>query len=161
LGGPKEGAVSDGFVEYSETVGKILANLQALEFSLRLYLHNTDDRAITCAKPLHELTVGEVVPENPLTDWSSLGTLIARYNERVSPTLAVTAAVVEIRDVLAHGRMWLPDLSSAPVLLKFAKPSSGSTCVTFLQVSSSEWLADTLGRVHDEIEKVQTALGGV
>jgi hypothetical protein len=153
--------LSEGFVEYSETIGKVLANLQALEFSLRLYLHNSEDNVMAYAKPLHELTVGEGVPENPLTDWSSLGTLIGRYNSRVQPELAVDPAVVEVRDVLAHGRMWLPHLGASPVLLKFAKPSSGSTRVTFLQVSSSEWLAAMIRQVHIEIEKVQTALGGV
>ena len=156
--------MNNDFVEYSETIGKIVANLQSLEFSLRLYLHNTQTgvSAAVLPKLLHELTVGEVVPETPLTDWSTLSALIDRFNRSVSkdrPELVVSKSVVEIRDALAHGRMWLPDMSAAPVLLKFEKPASGSTRVTFLQVSSGEWLNNTIVQIHGEMIKVQAALG--
>ena len=156
----RRAAMNPGFTEYSEVVGKILANLQSLEFSIRLYLHNTQDSdSVRLKRDITSLTVGEEVPENSLTDYSSMGPLIDRYNECVASDLAVDRTLVDLRDALAHSRMFLPDIESAPILLKFQKPANGKTKVSFVQVSSSEWLERCIGRVHAEMLKVQRSLG--
>ncbi|MEO8500911.1 MAG: hypothetical protein ABI565_08340 [Vicinamibacteria bacterium] len=148
------------FTEYSEVVGKILANLQSLEFSIRLYLHNTQDPDSALFKgDFSALRVGDEVPENSLTDYSSMGPLIDRYNGCVPADLAVDRTLVDLRDALAHSRMFLPSVTSPPVLIKFQKPVAGKTSVSFVQTSSSEWLAACISRVHLEMLKVQRSLG--
>jgi len=154
-----------GFVEYSETVGKILANLQALELLLRRYLYDRSDPPCDpLERQLNDLALGDAVPENPLTDWSTLGQLIDRYNGRVAqlrPSLAVDMGVVAVRDALAHSRVWLPEWSAEPdappVLLKFTKPSAGVAKVSFMQVASSAWLETRIRMLNGEIEKVVVA----
>jgi hypothetical protein len=153
--------MSAGFVEYSENVGKILANLQALEFAIRLYLYAKKDPPWAALhKPLNELQIGEPVAENAMTDWSSLAQLIDRYNAHTSKSnadLRVDPSVIEVRDVLAHSRVWLPDTDGIPLLLKFEKPASGITKVSFMQFSSSEWLDKMILHTGNEIQKVQLA----
>jgi hypothetical protein len=69
--------------------------------------------------------------------------------------LELFRSLVDLRDALAHGRVWLPDLNTPPLLLKFEKPTNGSTTVTFKQFISSEWLEPQLKRTAGEIQKVQ------
>ena len=152
--------MNPAFTEYSEVVGKILANLQSIEFSIRLYLHNTQDSAsVHLQQDLAALRVGEMVPENSLTDYASLGQLIDRYNLCTKPELAVDRSLVDLRDALAHSRMFLPSVAGAPILLKFDRPVGGKARVSFAQTSSSAWLADNIRRVNLEMLKVQRALG--
>jgi hypothetical protein len=152
--------MNPGFIEYSEVVGKILANLQSLEFSIRLYLHNTQDsEGASLKRDLTTLQVGDVVPENSLTDYMSMGPLIDRYNKCVPVRLNVDRSLVDLRDALAHSRMFLPNTSGAPILLKFDKPVAGKVRVVFAQESNPTWLEHCIYRVHLEMLKVQRALG--
>ena len=152
--------MQDAFAAYSEGLGKTLANLQSLEFLLRLFLHNTQHpEPKWLEKGPTEMVVGDIVAETPLTDWSSLGVLIDRYNGAVgeqSP-LKVSRSVVDLRDALAHGRMFMPSMDEPPVLIRFEKPSGGRTRVIF-RASAAEWLYQALQDVHAETAKVQAAL---
>src|SRR5260370_28215351 len=116
--------MQDAFAAYSEGLGKTIANLQSLEFLLRLFLHNTQQPEPTwLEKGPTDMAVGDIVAETPLTDWSSLGVLIDRYNASIGgrPSLRVSKSVVDLRDALAHGRMFMTDMTSAPILIKFEK----------------------------------------
>jgi len=151
--------VQDAFAAYSEGLGKTLANLQSLEFLLRLFLHNTQPNPAWLDKGLDEMVVGDVVAETPLTDWSSLAVLIDRYNAAVEqrPPLRVSKSVVDLRDAIAHGRMFMTDIAATPIMIKFEKPASGRTRVTF-RASSTKWLDQAIQDVHAETAKVQAAL---
>ena len=156
--------MGQGFVDYSESAGKILANLQALELLLRQFLYDKRDPPFSpLVRSLNELSKGDAAPLNPLTDWSSLPKLIGRYNHRVGarPEFSVTNDVVTVRDVLAHGRVWLPDWHAQPdapvLLLKFAQPSGNTAEVEFSQSASAAWLDATLSLVAGEVAKVITA----
>jgi hypothetical protein len=105
------------------------------------------------------MAVGDTVAETPLTDWSSLGVLIDRYNAAMGPksSLRVSRTVVDLRDALAHGRMFMASMQDVPILIKFEKPSGGHTRVTF-RASGTGWLDQAIQDVHAETAKVQAAL---
>ncbi|PYQ08036.1 MAG: hypothetical protein DMF83_07910 [Acidobacteria bacterium] len=148
------------FAAYSEGLGKTLANLQSLEFLLRLFLQNTQHPEATWLdRGPGEMAVGDIVAETPLTDWSSLGVLIDRYNAAIGQhsSLRVSKTVVDLRDALAHGRMFMPSMQDPPILIKFEKPCDGRTRVTFRK-SGAEWLHQAIKDVHAETAKVQAAL---
>jgi hypothetical protein len=152
--------MQEAFAAYSENLGKTVANLQSLEFLLRLFLHNSQVEPMWLETTPDQMQIGDVVTETPLTDWSTLAELIHRYNSAVSDRqeLQVAKWVVDVRDALAHGRMFMADLSGAPpILIKFAKPSGGKVRVVF-RADSDEWLDRALGKVAAETAKVQTAL---
>src|SRR6266496_3651952 len=154
-----------GFEEYSATVGKILANLQALELLLRRFLYEKQDAPhAPLQTPLNVVKVGDYVPENAATDWSRLGDLIKRYNKRVAWTrkdLVVDPGIVAVRDALAHGRVWLPnwdvDADAPPILLRFRKPKDGKVAVESLEVMSGAWLEATIASTSAQTEKVAVA----
>jgi hypothetical protein len=71
--------------------------------------------------------------------------------------LKVSKSVVDLQDALAHGRMFMKDTTSAPILIRFEKPNAGRTRVTFRE-SSTAWLDQAIQDVHAETVKVQAAL---
>src|SRR5216117_3606119 len=95
--------------EHARLVGRLVGNLDSLEFALRAYLYEKADPPHTplpAGHTLDSLKIGDAVPINAMTDYSSLGELIDRYNrlvERSSPGLQVDRSLVSLRDALAHG----------------------------------------------------------
>jgi hypothetical protein len=147
-------------VAYTELAGKLLADFQALEFLLRSYLYGrSDGRHAPLSQSLNDLVRGQQVPENALTDWSTLGQLIERYNrlvQPIGPQQVVDPAIVTLRDALAHGRVWLHDRESV-LILRFDKPVKGVVTVAFSQVASEEWLEECLRHVAEQITPVVKA----
>jgi hypothetical protein len=66
--------------------------------------------------------------------------------------LKVSKSVVDLRDVLADGRMFLPDASGARILIKFGKPCAGKTCVTFRAIVR-EWVDQAIQDVSAETKR--------
>ncbi len=151
--------------EYALSLGGLHNNLTSLEFALRGYLYRRADpphNPLPAGTLLLSLKVGDIVPQNALTDYSTLNLLIDRYNKLVTPThpeLAVDPTIVDLRDALSHGRIIIYDSKQDMVLLKFSKPSSGRTSITYSQKLSLEWLHEQAGRVLDEVRKIVKAPG--
>lgn len=150
--------------EYSAGLGRMLANLQSLEFALRAYLSYWDDPAIRLQpeRRLQELSVGEVVHENSITNYETLGRLVDRYNSRLPVTdrdCKVCSGVVTIRDALAHGRATsLTGNLEDVVLLKFSPPSDGKVKVVFAEKLTRDWLEGWIIQLASEIKKVLNAM---
>ena len=149
--------------EYATALGKILANLQSLEFAVRAFLYERGDlphQPLPSGTDLHDLKVGDTVPENALTSYDSLGQLVDRYNRAVNDLqLAVDRSVVDLRDALAHGRVSAPLTAPNLSLLKFERPKAGSTKVAYYQELSPQWLSEQVKRVFGELQKVAKAGG--
>ncbi len=99
------------FEEYASLIGKVVANLQALEFLLRAFLYAKGDpphSAFPPGKAVDDLKVGDWAPENAMTCYDSLGDLIDRYNKIAPAARRVDPTIVELRDALAHGRVSAP-----------------------------------------------------
>ena len=146
--------------EYLLTLGKLVANLHSLEFSLRAFLlKNFESR-----EPKVNLTniiAGDEVPLNSFTNYDTLGRVIDRYNEVVQPvypSCCVDKTVVEVRDMIAHGRIAGKTLTPPYELVKFGKPNKSSMVpVEQVVTLDSHWLSSNVNLVLDQIHKVVEA----
>lgn len=148
--------------EYATRLGALVANLLSLEFLLRRFLyarHSVPHAPLSKAQQLHRLVVGDEVPLNALTDYSTLGTLISRYNSQVALSARVDASLAELRDAIAHGRISAPNTRSGLVLLKFAKPLGDTTRVTHSEALSRVWFAHQTTRLEAALRTVAGASG--
>jgi hypothetical protein len=149
--------------EYAALIGRVVANLQALEFLLGVFLYNKADpphNPLPTGKSLCSLSVGDVVGENALTDFSPLGKLIDRYNRSIGascPNLLVDRSIVELRDALAHGRLLKEAANEDLILVKFGNPSSGSTRVAYSHKLTRDWLKAQVGVTLGECKKIVQA----
>lgn len=146
--------------DYACQLGRVIANLHALEFVLRAFLYESvgpQDPGIR----FDLLSQGDEVPENPLTNYDSLGTVIGKVNQRLEQlgrAERIDSSLVDVRDAFAHGRM-VAALREGPVkLVKFGKPLAGRVRVTASVDLTPAWLPRQIKRTHAEIEKV-VALG--
>ena len=136
-------------------IGKIVTNLQSLEFVLRGALFNSNN-----TKPgpkLNSFKAGDIVPKDELTDYSGLGDLIKKYNSNVAknnPHLSIDPSLVILRDAIAHGRVSSDDIASPLKLLKFSKPFNHQVKVVFAQEMTEEWLEMQIDFTRQEAMKV-------
>lgn len=150
-------------MEYFEGLGKIVANLQSLEFVLRSFLLNSEiatGRSFPESKKLYDMNVDDTVSLNAFTNYDTLRQLISKYNNHPkisSENLTVDESLVEIRDALAHGRVSAPVPSPDLRLLKFDKPQNNQVKVTFSVVITKEWFDEQRERVCSAVLKVNEA----
>ena len=140
-------------------VGSIWVRLQSLEFLLRTFLFTIDDASKHSG--YHKLRTGQEVPENPFTDYASLGDLIKKYNKIIAsedPDLQVCTSVVELRDAMAHGRIAGHTEHGPMHLLRFDKPNKDQKVkVLFATEMSDAWFWENIRLVVQQIKKVVTA----
>jgi hypothetical protein len=137
--------------DYTQGVGNIVTNLQALETIVRYFLIRANNQDIEFPKP------GEQdAPINYLTAYKSLGPLIRLYNEKLTADeqkCAVDPDVVGIRDAFAHGRL-VTSTALPFTLWKFGEPINTRVKVEFCETLTSEWLKKTWLKIDAEREKV-------
>ena len=137
---------------YVKKLGQIWANFYSLEMSLRTFLALRDDReALKEGQSFNTLVVGDQVGENPTTDYGSLGQLIDRFNEVAPEKRRIDRSLVDLRDALAHGRVWSVDGSFPLRLLKFDRPQKGLVRVTWASSLTEEWLDEQRQRLFDAL----------
>lgn len=145
---------------YAKALGKLIANLQGLEYMLRCYLYMASDGKhdpFPYGKALDAYEIGDIVPENAFSCYDSLKELVVRYNNRLanSPQFQIDPGVVELRDALAHGRIASDTLEGDYVLVKTGKGSKkGSLLVTHRQTLTAKWLEEQTKFVAAEVKKV-------
>ena len=151
--------------EYPKLLGKLVGNLQALEFTLRSFLVNDEIQSGSSfpeSAHLENLEEGDEVILNAFTNYDNLSQLIAKYNEngRISRVgLRIDDTVVDIRDAIAHGRVSSPTPSGNPKLLKFSKPehNENHVKVTFSVTLTKEWLGVQIRQGRDAVLTVREA----
>ena len=145
---------------HAMTLGMLVGNLHSLEAMMRLSLLSTE--AGRSQVPYWDLRVGDVVPVDAFTNYDSLSRIVSKYNSWVSqydPTLQVDPAVIEIRDLIAHGRVAASSRDEATLtIMKFDRPSGNSVSVTAFALMSNEWFKSHNTLVRVQIEHVQKAL---
>jgi hypothetical protein len=144
--------------KYATSLGKVVINLQSLEFLLRVFLLEAE--GTHSEVDYQELRVGDRVPENAFTNWDSLKDLIEKYNRRIEeddPSLRVSDCVVEIRDALAHGRVSAFSPSGPRHVLKFGKPENGQVDVIFAAQMDTAWFREQIRLIYNQLKKVVTA----
>ena len=151
--------------KHSEYLGKLVTNMQSLEFALRAFLRNIE---IALNPPkiiimLDKMKEGETVPVTAFTNYDNLKQLIQKYNDNpkvISANMTIDATLVDIRDAIAHGRVSAPYPSSDLTLLKFGepiKPLKNQVRVTFSVLITEEWLKKQIKRFYDAVIKVSQA----
>ncbi len=112
--------------EHCEKLGMLIGNLQSLELALRAFLserHSTMEPDVN----VDEAKVGDWVASNSFTNYMSLGQLVRKFNGFVqgsTPEAMLDPSVVEIRDALAHGRLWSKRRSFPLRLFRFGEPKN-------------------------------------
>lgn len=149
--------------KYFEGLGKLVANMQSLEFALRAFLIN-DEIAAGGSFPqsanLQDMNEDNIVPENAFTNYDTLGQLVKKYNSHpkiLSAGLTIDETLVDIRDAIAHGRVSGATPSSSLRLLKFDKPKNHQVKVTFSVLMTKEWFSEQISRVYKAILRVSEA----
>lgn len=145
--------------EHVKRVGEIVVNLQSLEFLLRMFLfgvrHEQADRRY------EDLAVGDVVNENSITNYHTLGQLIKDYNTYVfksNPALKLPRNdLVNLRDALAHGRIYSVAPNGDCALLKFSKPVDGKTETTYCEKMDKAWYQTNGQLTFQALASVQKA----
>lgn len=161
--GTRKNSNSDALESHARGLGAVFANLQSLEFVLRLFLYRRRSRPhafFRRGQNLTGLSVGAVLPENAVTDYDSLSDLITRYNTIARRSFAgfeIDHTLVTLRDALAHGRVFLPKTGLELRLLKFTRPRHRKVRVNFAAALTVEWLAAQNARVVREITKIHAA----
>jgi len=85
---------------------------------------------------------------------------LTTYNRFVQTTaneLIVDENIVNLRDAIAHGRVFSFEPSCPLVLLKFSKPKGDQAKVEFNATMTSEWFDTNIKRVNAEFSKVVEA----
>ena len=125
--------------EHTKYLGKLLANLQSLEFLLRAFLNRLPGArpiGLPYGTDIYSSPVGSELPENDITSYDSLSELLTKVNEEMKRRGApgIDKKLVDLRDALADGRVSaaLPDENMR--LLKFDKPQNGKVRVVFNEV---------------------------
>jgi hypothetical protein len=128
-------------------LGKIQANLLTLEHLIRCFLALLEGRSSVTDFP-HVGAVGERVPTTAITDFRPLGTLVRKFNAD-APARLLSAELVEIRDLIAHGRLGNLQEGEGFRLLKYSPPEGEHVIVTANVEVTKEWLEsqNTLVRV--------------
>jgi hypothetical protein len=137
-------------------VGRIVTNLQSLEFVLRLFLSESVGR-VDASIHIDRLKVGDVVTESHLTNYDSLREVIRKANARLQELgLAerVDESAVATRDGPAHGRVFTTDLDKPFRLIKFDRLQNGQVPVAMVIDLNEDWLKNEVARTGGEILKV-------
>jgi hypothetical protein len=143
-----------------DKTGWIIVNLQALEFALRLFLHELNRIHNTANEPQFDfmnLSIGEWIPENYITNYDTLNQLIQKVNFELNSrglSERIDDQLVELRDALAHGRVIACNPKGPYRILKFSKPKNGKVKVTVLVEVTPDWLSQQIRRTSDELLKL-------
>lgn len=144
--------------EHACNIGKIVSNLQSLEFVLRAFLLE----ALGASNKVNyqHLNIGDLIPEDAFTNWDTMAQLIKKYNSRVLPidhSLAIDESIVVLRDALAHGRISAASSSGPSYLLKFSNPQNQLVKVEFAALMDKAWFKAQVGLTHEQVVKVLKA----
>ena len=136
-------------------LGKIVSNLQALEFLLRMILKNVN-KEVTSTK-YYDLKVNDKVTEDSFTNYDTLGQLIRKYNFLISAideTFCISDEVVSLRDVIAHGRVFSmnPNPLHPSLLLKFGKAVDGKVKVSYSEEMNQNWYEKNNDLTYKQLE---------
>ena len=145
-------------------MGRLVVNLQSLEFALRafLYGHETNWEKAEGPAFLEDIEQGSSVPDNAFTNYDTLPELIAKYNAIVQTEdagLALDEDLKRIRDALAHGRIASksPSPEVPSKLVKYDRPRNGNVRVTDCYMLTEEWFHHNINHVLENIEKIVKA----
>jgi hypothetical protein len=111
----------DDMDPFFRNLGELQSKFMSLEYWLRTFLFR--HAGLPSMQDFDSISVGDLIEENPFTSRESLRPLIEKYNKVIrlkDPSLVIHRGVVDLRDSLAHGRIYRKSVKSQPRLLKFS-----------------------------------------
>lgn len=145
----------DRFAE-DQALGRVIINLQSLEFLLRAFLAHHYKEILG---PPNTLTVGSKLLETHWVSYHSLGELIDKFNA-IAIRHTISKDIIGVRDALAHGRVFTLLKDDKRTLFKFSKPDRTSARIVRLDYISrldAKWYESTIEQTIDCIAKVADA----
>jgi len=139
--------------DHIKGLGLLVSYFHALEFTLRAVLKNDEKKALDKTN-YSALKAGETVPEDPMSNYDSMGNLILKYNKIAPKELRIEDKLVAIRDAIAHGRIFSDSPNLPMRLFKFEKPKNGVATVIFAATLDRKWFSEISGHLYREIQKV-------
>ena len=145
--------------EHARHLGGLFANLQSLEFLLRVFLSRLPGArpmGVPHGTDIYSFPVGSELPDNDMTSYDSLTQLLAKFNREMKLRGApeIDDGLIDLRDALAHGRVSAAVGDENLRLLKFDKPIDGKVRITFNEVMTEEWFTGQKARVLAAIKQV-------
>lgn len=147
---------------HAENLGGLLGNLHSLEFTIRLCLAQqpgspacnryTDD--------FRNAPVGTQISDSEMSNFATLGQLIKKFNDIFRQSGAtVDPSIVDLRDALAHGRVFAGPDDNYFRIIKFEKPVNGKARVSYNQVMTEAWFTESKRRVSEAVTTVAQQIG--
>jgi len=138
--------------DYVERLGRLQSALHKVEFWLRSYLFRAEGPQPVVN--LNTIKIGDKVPVTALTDFDSLGELVARFNAKADPNAAIGPGVVDLRNTLAHARIYSPTEQPPFRLVRFGKPARGLVeVVSVVDNLDAKWFDAQAALVERETRK--------
>jgi hypothetical protein len=148
--------------DHAFELGRVLSNLQGLEFLLRgclsYWIPAESVPQQQKSGDIYSVPVGSRVPLSPVTGYQTLGELIDLFNKHRpagSPELGKEA--VALRDALAHGRVSSAAENEQMRLVKFSRPlppTFKEVEVTYNVVMTPEWFGEQRALVFAAMQLV-------
>jgi len=152
------------FETHALRLGKIVGNLQTLEFAARMAITKLDARqAGLVSSQLPQVKEGDWVEMNALTNADDLLQTLEKYNKQAPADCRVDVkSIVRLRDALAHGRTFNFG-NSRPAylrLLKFGrKPDTQNRVQVTMAVDMTEsWFIRNIEFLQEATAKVAKAM---
>jgi len=138
--------------DYVERLGKLQSSLHKLEVWLRAYLFRAEGPQPIVN--LNTIKIGDKVPVTALTDFASLRELLDRFNIKVDPNAAIGQGVIDLRNTLAHARIFSPTDEPPFRLVRFGKPDGGLVeVVSVVDNLDAKWFDAQAALVARETKK--------
>lgn len=137
-------------------VGMLIGNLQSLEFCTRAAVARMSR---VRWGGLNAMQPCQLVPEDPMTNYDQLGTVLQKFNGLASAKFQLDVEkIVDLRDQLAHGRVSAITPDFPLTLLKFGIPAKGMVRVLARIEMTEAWFAQQRRFVYDSIQAVDSGL---
>jgi hypothetical protein len=150
------------FEQHALNLGKLLGNLQSLEMAARLATAKLDRQAAEQVQSrLAQVKRGDVVEVNALTNADDLTQTLERFNKRAPKICRVDVApIVQLRDALAHSRVFGFGSISHLRLLKFSRRqvATGKVRVELAEDMTPQWFLTNIRLLNQALAKVTEAL---
>lgn len=132
-------------------LGSLISNLLNVEFSLRVSLHLDEPKERHMPhNTFKRAAAGDAFPLNRLTSWATLGELVVAFNagQRARGGALVDETIVNLRDMLAHGRITQQDMDSEYMLIRFGRPVGDRVPVESVQAVTVDWLEERVRETY-------------
>lgn len=149
------------FKTHALNLGRLIGNLQSLEMGARMVIVKLDQRASDRVQvQLPQVKVGDMVELNAYTNNDDLTQTLEKYNKRAALDCRVEIGpIVNLRDALAHARVFGIGSMKPLRLLKFSRKAKGGKVLVELALDmTDEWFCENIRILEQALGKIGKAL---